>query len=101
MVVPPRSGKKAAPHRSERANDQHESGRRTVLTRLSEYGERFEHIRMERVDGILQVTLHTAGDSLLWCSRAHEDLPVAFEAIARDPDNRVVILTGAGQDFCG
>jgi enoyl-CoA hydratase/carnithine racemase len=68
--------------------------------RLEDYQDRFEHVRFARSNGILEVTLHTAGSSLVWGTAPHRELPDAFEAIASDPENRVLILTGAGDCFC-
>lgn len=69
------------------------------MSRFDDYRDRYADVAMERHDGILQVTLHTDGDSLKWSERAHRELGDAFDDIANDPDNRVVILTGAGDDF--
>ena len=51
-------------------------------------------------DGILQVTFHTGDGSLLWGEAAHRELGYAFADIGADPDNKVVILTGTGDDYC-
>lgn len=71
------------------------------MSRLEEYAEKYACARMERADGILQVTLHTDGGSLRWGLGPHSELPDAFADIARDRDNRVVILTGTGEEFSG
>jgi enoyl-CoA hydratase/carnithine racemase len=55
---------------------------------------------MERHDGILQATLHSDGDELQWSAKVHEELSYAFYDIARDPQNRCVILIGKGSVFC-
>jgi enoyl-CoA hydratase/carnithine racemase len=55
---------------------------------------------MERKDGILQVTLHTDGKSLVWSALAHEELGFCFADIGADRENKVVILTGTGDAFC-
>jgi enoyl-CoA hydratase/carnithine racemase len=65
------------------------------------YADRFETIRMERRDGILQMTFHTNGDSLRWGAAPVREMQEAFAAVAADPDNRVVILTGSGDEFNG
>ena len=70
------------------------------MARLEEYADKYENIRMERRDGILQITFHTEGSSLLWSDIAHRDLGYAFTDIGSDPENKVVIMTGAGEDFC-
>jgi enoyl-CoA hydratase/carnithine racemase len=56
---------------------------------------------MERRDGILQMTLHTNGREMRWDSVAHSELPFAFQDVANDPENRIVILTGTGNEFIG
>lgn len=68
---------------------------------LDHYAERFETIRFERHDGILQMTLHSGGDSLRWGAAPVAELQEAFAMVGADPDNRIVILTGAGAEFNG
>jgi enoyl-CoA hydratase/carnithine racemase len=68
--------------------------------RLDEYQDRFEHVRLRRSDGILEVTLHSGGGSLIWGTGPHQELPLAFDSIGSDPENRVIVLTGAGESFC-
>jgi enoyl-CoA hydratase/carnithine racemase len=67
---------------------------------FEEYSQKYRHVAMERRDGILQVTLHTNGDSMVWTGYAHDELSYAFTDIACDRENQVMILTGAGDDFC-
>ena len=71
------------------------------MVTLDEYANKYQSVRMERRDGILQITLHTNGGSLQWGSTPHEELPQAFHDIGSDPDNRVVIMTGSGDAFTG
>jgi enoyl-CoA hydratase/carnithine racemase len=68
---------------------------------LEDYASAYPNIEMERRDGILLVTFHSDGDSLQWCNAAHEDIPSALHEIAQDTENRIVILTGKGENFCG
>ncbi len=68
---------------------------------LDEYAERYETIRMERRDGILQMTFHTEGGPLQWGELPHSECPRAFRDIGGDPDNKVVIMTGTGEAFSG
>jgi enoyl-CoA hydratase/carnithine racemase len=74
------------------------------MTRLArsfeDYATRYDNIRLERDDGVLEVTVHTHDKSLVWTSRAHDELAYCFGDIACDPDNKVVVLTGAGDSFC-
>lgn len=64
------------------------------------YSARYHNVRMTRKDGVIEVVLHTEGNSLVWGAGPHRDLPLAFADIAGDRENRVVILTGAGDSFC-
>lgn len=67
---------------------------------LDDYANKYKHARLERREGILQVTFHSDGKELLWGGGPHEDLSYLFYDIARDAENRVVILTGTGETFC-
>ena len=71
------------------------------MATFDDYGELYRHIKMERKNGILQITLHTDGDSLRWGLGPHEELARAFADIGGDPDNEVVIMTGTGAEFSG
>ncbi len=68
---------------------------------LSEYQNKYQSARLERRDGVLEVTLHTEGQSLRWGFLPHGELPELFHDIGADRDNRVVILTGTGSEFSG
>jgi enoyl-CoA hydratase/carnithine racemase len=57
--------------------------------------------RVDRLDnGVLEVALHTEGDSLVWGAEPHAQLPELFAEIARDAAVRAVVLTGSGDAFC-
>src|SRR5256714_10925595 len=71
------------------------------MSSLDEYANKFQTVRMERRNGILQVTLHTEGQSLRWGFLPHGELPEAFHDIGADRENKVVILTGTGAEFSG
>ncbi len=68
---------------------------------FEQYAEKFETVRMERRDGILQMTFHTNGGPLQWGEAPHRELPEAFRDVGSDPENRVVIMTGTGEAFSG
>lgn len=69
-------------------------------SKFANYRGLYPHIAMERHDGILQMTLHSEHNALRWGAHVHEELSYAFNDIARDHENRCVILTGAGDSFC-
>jgi enoyl-CoA hydratase/carnithine racemase len=71
------------------------------MARFEEYADRFQFARLEREDGILQMTLHTDGESLQWGSGPHTELPEVFHTIGTDPETKVIIMTGAGDVFTG
>jgi enoyl-CoA hydratase/carnithine racemase len=70
------------------------------MSKLEEYANKYETVNFERRDGILQVTFHSHGGSLKWGGPAHREFGYAFADIGSDPENRVVILTGTGDDYC-
>jgi enoyl-CoA hydratase/carnithine racemase len=71
------------------------------MSELKDYAEKYQTIRMERRNGVLQMTLHTDGDSLRWSLQVHRELPAAFADVGGDRENKVVILTGTGREFTG
>ncbi len=70
------------------------------MASLDEYANKYETVKFERRDGILQVTFHSHGGSLKWGGPAHREFGYAFADIGSDPENRVVIITGTGDDYC-
>jgi enoyl-CoA hydratase/carnithine racemase len=72
------------------------------MSDLADYGLRYKTVRMRREDGILEVALHDAGGPAVWAAGKgdiHDELGEVFYNIGRDPENRVVILTGTGDEF--
>jgi enoyl-CoA hydratase/carnithine racemase len=69
---------------------------------LTDYATRYETLRFTRTDGVLEMTLTTRGGEALWgvSERSlHNELGLAFIDIARDPENKVLLLTGSGNTF--
>jgi len=62
------------------------------MTRLGDNATKFRTIRMERRDGILQMTFHTDGGPLQWGLLPHGEFPEAFRDVGSDPENRVVMI---------
>jgi enoyl-CoA hydratase/carnithine racemase len=71
------------------------------MTRLDDYATKYQTVRMERRDGILQMMFHTDGGPLQWGLLPHGEFPQAFRDVGSDPDNKVVILTGTGDTYSG
>lgn len=70
------------------------------MSRFEKYRDSFKNARLARsASGVLEVKLHTDGGSLLFNGDTHEEFVELFYQIGADPDNRVVILTGAGGAF--
>ncbi|RYE43208.1 MAG: enoyl-CoA hydratase/isomerase family protein [Hyphomicrobiales bacterium] len=70
------------------------------MTRLEDYASKYNNIRFERSDGILQMTLHTEDEPFVFSVEADDTLGAAFADVAADRANKVVILTGSGNRFC-
>ena len=70
------------------------------MTVLADYANKYETVSVHREGGILQVTFHSGDGSLLWGEASHRELGYAFADIGADPENKVVILTGTGDDYC-
>jgi enoyl-CoA hydratase/carnithine racemase len=70
------------------------------LVTFDQYRTRYQHIRMDRDDGILQMTFHKEGGPFRLCALAHAELCDAFYQVSADHENRLVILTGTGDVFC-
>jgi enoyl-CoA hydratase/carnithine racemase len=71
------------------------------MARFADYATKYQTIRMERREGILQLTFHTNGGPLQWGLLPHGEFPEAFRDIGSDADNKVVIMTGTGEVFSG
>src|SRR5450631_2529541 len=72
-----------------------------LRSKLDDYKDKYEMIKMRREDGILELTLGTNGGPLRWGRQPHAELEDAFLNISRDRENQVVILTGTGDEFSG
>ncbi len=69
-------------------------------TVLDDYRTGWNHAELSRDDaGVLEITLHSEGDSLMWGARPHQELAELFAAVASDRENRCVIITGSGDRF--
>jgi enoyl-CoA hydratase/carnithine racemase len=71
------------------------------MSRFDEYATKYSCIHIRRENGILEMRFHTDNGPLRWGLVPHGQLPDAFADVGRDRDNRVVILTGTGDEFSG
>ena len=70
------------------------------MTQFTTYRDSFPNARLTRSQtGVLEVALHTKGDTLVFNGHTHEQFVELFHVVGSDPDNRVVILTGSGNAF--
>jgi enoyl-CoA hydratase/carnithine racemase len=70
------------------------------MTDLANYSQSFPHAKLERSeDGVLEVTLHSNGGSLIFDADTHAEFVTLFREIGHDDATRAVILTGAGDAF--
>jgi len=72
------------------------------VSRFEDYANRYRHVRIERNDGIVEIAIHRNGGSAKWeatLGGIHDELGQAFYEVGRDPENRIVIITGTGDDF--
>ncbi len=72
-----------------------------LRTTFEDYAQRYSCVTMRRDEGILEMRLHTDGGPLRWGRLPHAELEEAFLNIGRDRDNKVIILTGTGDEFSG
>ena len=69
------------------------------MTSLDEYADKYPSIRMERRNGILQMTFHTDDGPLQWGGSPHKEFSQVFVDVGSDFENRIVIMTGTGDTF--
>ncbi|HSV83466.1 MAG TPA: enoyl-CoA hydratase/isomerase family protein [Ramlibacter sp.] len=71
------------------------------MKRLSDYEHAYPDFALERSDGVLHLRLHSGGQAFRWSASAHRLLGDVLQDIDADPENRVLLLSGTGEDFCG
>jgi enoyl-CoA hydratase/carnithine racemase len=76
------------------------TGSAQTMGGFDSYQDGFPHAALTRSpEGMLEVVLHTDGGTLVFNGYVHEEFVELFHRIGQDVDNRVVILTGAGEAF--
>jgi enoyl-CoA hydratase/carnithine racemase len=71
-----------------------------AASRFEQYRQRYRNISLEREDGILTMRFHTDGGAFVWSADAHEEMGLCFTDVATDRDNKVVVMTGTGSNYC-
>ena len=72
------------------------------MSHYEDYANKYRFINFERREGVLQLSIHNTGRTATWSAYPkglHDELGDAFYQIGRDTDNRVIILTGTGDEF--
>src|SRR5437868_12946279 len=65
-----------------------------------DYFAAYRSLKLTRdADGVLVVEFHTQGGPFRFTAQDHTEFVDAFYRIARDRENKIVILTGAGGEF--
>jgi enoyl-CoA hydratase/carnithine racemase len=70
-----------------------------MVVSTPEYANDYMHVAMHRADGVLELRIHSDGESLVWGAGPHSELGRCFQVVGSDPENRVVVLTGTGDSF--
>ena len=61
----------------------------------------YNHAKLKFENGLLEITFHSEDGPLLWSGAVHDELAELVGEISRNPDVRVVIMTGTGATFSG
>ena len=71
--------------------------------KFEEYRDRFSTVELARSEvGVLTMRLHNRDDpskTLRWGGKAHAELPEILDAISKDVETKVVVVTGTGDHF--
>ena len=75
-----------------------------MFTYLETYKDKYDNFKFERRDdGVLLMTVHTNGGKMYWSplpDGPQHAFGSVFYDIAHDPENRILILTGTGDEWC-
>ena len=70
------------------------------MTGTPDYFTRYENLHMERTpSGVLTLRFHTDDGPVTFTGTTHRDLPKALAEIGDDRDNKVLVVTGTGDNF--
>jgi enoyl-CoA hydratase/carnithine racemase len=71
------------------------------MATFDDYARSCRFVKFERHDGILLMQLHTDGGPLRWSLEPQAELARVLHEVGTDRENRLVILTGTGDEFSG
>ena len=69
--------------------------------KFEDYATKYDEFALERRDGVVHLRFHTNGGEFHWSSMAHRVLGDVIQDIDSDPENRVLLLSGTGENYCG
>ena len=69
------------------------------MTSLSDYANKYPEFAIERTDGVLHLRFHTEGREWCWSAAGHRLLGDVLQEIDADTENRVLLLSGTGENF--
>lgn len=75
-------------------------GTERVEAHSGDYGAPMDTILVERSEGIVTVTLNRPAKKNAATPQMWDELREIFDEVARRPDDRVMVITGAGGEFC-
>src|SRR4051812_13475377 len=59
-----------------------------MVVSTPEYANDYMHVAMHRADGVLELRIHSDGESLVWGAGPHSELGRCFQVVGSDPENR-------------
>ena len=60
----------------------------------------WKHLKITRVNGVMEVMLHSDRGPLVWNARAGFELTKFFGTLASNDDCKILIMTGVGEAYC-
>lgn len=71
------------------------------MTKLSDYVDKYPEFAFERIAGVLHLRFHTEGKEWCWSAAGHRQVGDVLLDIDADRENRVLLLSGTGDNFLG
>lgn len=70
------------------------------MTKFADYQHKFRYFKLDRTgDGALTILFHTNGGPMLWSLEAVEELGYLWADVGADRENKVIVVTGTGNEF--